>query len=51
MLEDLTRALGGEAGKSVVVSTHDTTQARALGARVIALEDGRVVLSEEMARD
>jgi tungstate transport system ATP-binding protein len=47
MLEDLTRALSREGGVSLVVSTHDTAQARALAERVIALEDGRIVLSEE----
>jgi len=46
MLEDLTHALGREGGVSLVVSMHDTGKARALTERVIALEDGRIVLSE-----
>jgi tungstate transport system ATP-binding protein len=47
LLERLTRVLSGERGMSVVVSTHDTAQARALTEQVIALDDGRVAVAEE----
>jgi len=43
LLEGLTRELSQEHGTSVVVSTHDISQAHALADRVVSLADGRIV--------